>query len=148
MLIVGSGPAGTLLAAQLATFPRIHTRLVERRAGPLELGQADGVACRTVEMFEAFELGDALVARGLLGERDRVLAARHEADRSRIVRTGRVQDVEDGLSRVPARDRQPGAHAASTCSSTMRRSPSPARCPTTAVEFVGLTVGRRRRLPR
>ena len=35
-----------------------RTRLVERRDGPLELGQADGVACRTVEMFEAFGLSD------------------------------------------------------------------------------------------
>jgi len=30
VLIVGSGPAGMLLAAQLSTFPSISTRLVER----------------------------------------------------------------------------------------------------------------------
>ena len=54
VLIVGSGPAGTVLAAQLSAFPAIRTRLVERRDGPLLLGQADGVACRTVEMFDAF----------------------------------------------------------------------------------------------
>ena len=36
VLIVGSGPAGTLLAAQLSTFPGIITRLVERRDGPLK----------------------------------------------------------------------------------------------------------------
>ena len=36
VLIVGSGPAGTLLAAQLSTFPGISTRLVERRDGPLQ----------------------------------------------------------------------------------------------------------------
>ena len=51
VLIIGSGPAGTLLAAQLASFPGISTRLVERRDGPLQVGQADGIACRTVEMF-------------------------------------------------------------------------------------------------
>ena len=61
VLIVGSGPAGTLLAAQLSTFPGISTRLVERRNGPLQLGQADGVACRTVEMFEAFGMSAKLV---------------------------------------------------------------------------------------
>ena len=61
VLIVGSGPAGTLLAAQLSTFPGVCTRLVERRNGPLQLGQADGVACRTVEMFEAFGLSAKLV---------------------------------------------------------------------------------------
>jgi len=54
VLIVGAGPAGLVLAAQLAAFPEIRTAVVERREGPLRLGQADGVACRTVEMFEAF----------------------------------------------------------------------------------------------
>ena len=51
VLIVGTGPAGMLLAAQLAVFPGITTRIVDRRDGPLQVGQADGVACRTVEMF-------------------------------------------------------------------------------------------------
>ena len=53
VLIVGGGPAGSVLAAQLSISPGIRTRLIERRDGPLKLGQADGVACRTVEMFEA-----------------------------------------------------------------------------------------------
>ncbi|MGO3681014.1 FAD-dependent monooxygenase [Brevibacterium aurantiacum] len=60
VLVVGSGPAGTVLAAQLAEFPDITTRVIERRAGPLELGHADGVACRTVEMFGAFGLAERL----------------------------------------------------------------------------------------
>ena len=33
VLIVGSGPAGMIAAAQLAQFPGITTRLVERRPG-------------------------------------------------------------------------------------------------------------------
>ena len=61
VLVVGTGPAGTVLGVQLAAFPSIDTRIVERRAGPLEVGQADGVACRTVEMFNAFGLAEALV---------------------------------------------------------------------------------------
>ena len=56
VLIVGAGPAGMLLAAQLSAFPGITTRIVDRREGPLQVGQADGVACRTVEMFDAFGL--------------------------------------------------------------------------------------------
>ena len=61
VLIVGCGPAGLVLAAQLAAFPNIKTRIVDRRPGPLELGQADGVACRTVEMFNAFGFDERLL---------------------------------------------------------------------------------------
>ena len=58
VLIVGCGPAGLTLAAQLAAFPDICTVIVEQKPGPLQLGQADGVACRTMEMFEAFGFAD------------------------------------------------------------------------------------------
>jgi phenol 2-monooxygenase (NADPH) len=100
VLIVGSGPAGTLLAAQLSSFPGITTRLVERRDGPLQLGQADGVACRTVEMFDAFGLSEKLV-REAYWVNETVFWRPSPADASRIVRTGRVQDTEDGLSEFP-----------------------------------------------
>ncbi len=100
VLIVGSGPAGTLLAAQLSTFPQIHTRLVEKRKGPLELGRADGIACRTVETFEAFGLATRLV-REAYWVNETVFWRPSKADRSKIERTGRIQDVEDGLSEFP-----------------------------------------------
>lgn len=100
VLVVGSGPAGALLAAQLSTFPAIRTRLVERRDGPLQVGQADGVACRTVEMFEAFGLGQKLI-REAYGINETVFWRPSSDDRARIVRAGRVQDVEDGLSEMP-----------------------------------------------
>ena len=61
MLIVGCGPAGLVLAAQLANFPDIRTAIIDRKDGPLAVGQADGVACRTVEMFEAFGLAHRLL---------------------------------------------------------------------------------------
>jgi len=100
VLIVGSGPAGALLAAQLSTFPGISTRLVERRDGPLQAGQADGVACRTVEMFDAFGLSGKLL-REAYWVNETVFWRPSKADRSRIERTGRVQDTEDGLSKFP-----------------------------------------------
>src|ERR671913_36461 len=100
VLVVGSGPAGALLAAQLSTFPGISTRLVERRDGPLKVGQADGVACRTVEMFQAFGLAQRLV-REAYWVNETVFWRPSPEDRSKIVRTGRVQDTEDGLSEFP-----------------------------------------------
>src|SRR3954454_18354543 len=114
VLVVGCGPAGLVLAAPLAHFPdirkagaarvatspAIRTAVVDRRDGPLAVGQADGVAVRTVEMFEAFGLADRLVAEGYwVNEVSFWRPA--PADRTRITRTGRVQDVEPGLSEFP-----------------------------------------------
>ena len=100
VLIVGTGPAGMLLAAQLSSFPGITTRIVDRREGPLQVGQADGVACRTVEMFDAFGLSAKLV-REAYWVNETVFWRPSPEDRPRIVRTGRVQDTEDGLSEFP-----------------------------------------------
>ncbi|KRE40786.1 FAD-dependent monooxygenase [Knoellia sp. Soil729] len=100
VLVVGTGPAGTVLAAQLAVFPGITAAIVERRDGPLLVGQADGVACRTVEMFQAFGLADVLLREAYWVNEVRFWAP-SEADRSRIVRTGWVEDTPEGLSEFP-----------------------------------------------
>jgi phenol 2-monooxygenase len=100
VLIVGCGPAGLVLAAQLAAFPGITTRIVERRLGPLELGQADGVACRSVEMFQAYGLSERLLKEAYWVN-DTVFWRPDASDHTQIVRTGRIQDVQDGLSEFP-----------------------------------------------
>jgi 2-polyprenyl-6-methoxyphenol hydroxylase-like FAD-dependent oxidoreductase/DNA-binding MarR family transcriptional regulator len=94
VLIVG------VLAAQLADVPGIRTRVVERRDGPLERGQADGVACRTVEMFQAFGLADTMLAEGYWVN-ESVFWGPDVADPTLITRTGVVRDTEDGLSEMP-----------------------------------------------
>jgi phenol 2-monooxygenase len=62
VLIVGSGPAGMLLAAQMSQYPSIVTRIVEKRDGRLVLGQADGIQPRSVETFQAFGFAERIVA--------------------------------------------------------------------------------------
>ena len=100
VLIVGAGPAGMLLAAQLSVFPGIATRIVDRRDGPLQVGQADGVACRTVEMFDAFGLSGKLL-REAYWVNETVFWRPSSEDPSKIVRTGRVRDTADDLSEFP-----------------------------------------------
>ena len=103
VLIVGCGPAGLTLAAQLAAFPDIQTLIVEQKPGPLQLGQADGVACRTMEMFEAFGFAEHVLREAYwVNETTFWKPDDGQGDaRNRIVRSGRVQDVEEGLSHMP-----------------------------------------------
>src|SRR5690349_15400206 len=61
VLIVGCGPAGLTLAAQLSAFADIKTCIVEQKAGRLLRGQADGVACRTMEMFHAYDFSERVL---------------------------------------------------------------------------------------
>src|SRR5689334_19740724 len=100
VLIVGSGPAGLLLAAQLSQFPEIATRVVEKADGSLQVGRADGVNCRTVEMFEAFGLADKMTQGAFWVNETHFLGADPQ-DNSRITRLGRTQDVRDLLSEFP-----------------------------------------------
>ncbi|MFJ9929065.1 MULTISPECIES: FAD-dependent monooxygenase [Streptomyces] len=100
VLVVGTGPAGMITAAQLSQFPGITTRIVERRAGRLQTGHADGLQARSVETFQAFGFADRLAAE-----------AHHVTefafwqpdpdDPARIVRAGRSPDDPKGLSEFP-----------------------------------------------
>lgn len=100
VLIVGTGPAGLILAAQLSEFPGITTRIVERNEEALEVGRADGVACRTVEMFNAFGLADRLM-REAYWVNETVFWRPDAQDHTKISRSGRVQDVAEGMSEYP-----------------------------------------------
>ena len=100
VLVVGTGPAGLTVAAQLAQFPGIDTRVVERREGPLSLGQADGIAVRSVEMFDAFGFSHKIL-REAYWVNETAFWRPDPADRSRIIRTGRIQDTADGVSEFP-----------------------------------------------
>jgi phenol 2-monooxygenase (NADPH) len=100
VLIVGCGPAGLTLAAQLAAFPDTKTVIVEQKSGPLLLGQADGIACRTMEMFEAFGFSERVLKESYWVN-ETVFWKPDDRQRERIIRSGRIQDVEDGLSEFP-----------------------------------------------
>ncbi|MBC9926161.1 MULTISPECIES: FAD-binding monooxygenase [unclassified Leucobacter] len=100
VLIVGSGPAGVVAAAQLAQFPGITTRLVERRGGRLEIGQADGIQARSVETFQAFGFAEQIIQEAY--RITEMCFWRPDAqDPAKIVRSARAEDDAHGISEFP-----------------------------------------------
>jgi phenol 2-monooxygenase len=97
VLICGSGSAGVCAATWLARCG-VPCKIIDSRLGALVSGQADGIQCRTVEVFESFGL-----AEDLLREAYHVLEVcfySHNSD-GRLVRTHRTPDTPAGLSHQP-----------------------------------------------
>ncbi|MEM7441160.1 MAG: FAD-dependent monooxygenase [Pseudomonadota bacterium] len=98
VLIIGCGPAGLTLAAQLSAFADINTRIVDQKPGPLSVGQADGIACRSVEMFAAFGFAHQVVHEAY--QVNEVAFWRPNND-GKLARSNRIADVEPDLSEMP-----------------------------------------------
>jgi phenol 2-monooxygenase (NADPH) len=100
VLIVGTGPAGLIAAAQLAQFPSITTGIVERRDGRLEVGQADGIQARSVETFQAFGFANRMIEEAyqitLMG-----FWKPDPHDPHRIIRTALIREDPGGMSEFP-----------------------------------------------
>ncbi|KAF4453255.1 phenol 2-monooxygenase [Fusarium albosuccineum] len=98
VVICGSGSAGICASVWLAQAG-IPFRMLERRSGPLELGQADGVQCRTVEIFQSFG-----IAEELLREACHIVELTFwsiDKTSGKLVRTSRAPDTPQGLSHLP-----------------------------------------------
>lgn len=54
VLIVGAGPAGLMTANWLSRLG-VKTRIVDKRGTKVFNGQADGLQCRTLEIFDSFD---------------------------------------------------------------------------------------------
>ncbi|MSR98450.1 3-hydroxybenzoate 4-monooxygenase [Arthrobacter sp. BL-252-APC-1A] len=100
VLIVGSGPAGMLAAAQLSQFPNITTRIIERRDSRLVIGQADGIQARSVETFQAFGFAEEIIAEAY--RITEMCFWRPDPENPQnIVRSGRALDDPTGISEFP-----------------------------------------------
>ncbi|MDN5796467.1 MAG: FAD-binding monooxygenase [Intrasporangium sp.] len=138
VLIVGSGPAGMVLAAQLAQFPDVTTRIIERRDGRLVIGQADGIQARSVETFQAFGFAEQIIA-----EAYRITAMNFwtpdPANPENIIRTSRTVDDEHHISEFPHLIVNQ-ARVLDYFAEVAAKSPTRTR-PDYGLEFVGLTIG-------
>ncbi|KAK0941439.1 hypothetical protein LTR29_006973 [Friedmanniomyces endolithicus] len=99
VLIIGAGPAGQLLGTQLSRFPNITTRIIESKPARLEQGQADGLQCRTIEIFEAFGFSERVLKEAYWVNETTFWSPTEDGKGLR--RTGRIRDTEEGLSEFP-----------------------------------------------
>ncbi|WP_413452643.1 FAD-binding monooxygenase [Georgenia phoenicis] len=100
VLVAGTGPAGTITAAQLSQFPEIHTRIIDRRPHRLPIGHADGIQARSVETFQAFGFANRLIEEAYRIT-EMAFWKPDPADPQHIVRTARPQDDPHGISEFP-----------------------------------------------
>ncbi|ROW02392.1 hypothetical protein VMCG_06096 [Cytospora schulzeri] len=105
VIICGSGSAGLMAALWLSKY-NVSFRVLERRDGPLVTGQADGVQCRTVEIFESFGISDQLLRESYhvlelsFWAPDRETALNRD-ECGGIKRSHYAPDLEPGISHQP-----------------------------------------------
>ncbi|KAJ7918198.1 FAD binding domain-containing protein [Mycena leptocephala] len=95
VLIIGAGPAGLMLGCWLARTG-IKTRIIDRRATKITRGHADGVQCRTIEIFQSFGMAERIQKEGnVLSE----VVFYNPDENGNLVPTSRIPDTEPGTSR-------------------------------------------------
>ena len=97
VLIVGCGPAGLTLAAQLAAFPGIETRIIEQKSGPLQVGQADGISGRSSEIFHALGFSERVMKEAYFLKA--ITFWKHDEEQpGNIIRTSKTADGRNVFS--------------------------------------------------
>ncbi|KAJ6009156.1 hypothetical protein N7499_000890 [Penicillium canescens] len=95
VLIVGAGPAGLMLANWLSRCD-VKTRIVDKRGTKIFGGQADGLQCRTLEIFDSFDFAD----RAWRESNHMIeICLWNPDDQGRIRRSNRIPDTIPGISR-------------------------------------------------
>ena len=95
LLIVGAGPAG-LMAATWAARCGIHARIFDKRGTKISNGHADGLHCRSLEIFDSFGFADRIWK-----ESNHILelCLWNPDETGRIRRTDRIPNNIPGISR-------------------------------------------------
>ncbi|KAH7143556.1 FAD binding domain-containing protein [Dactylonectria macrodidyma] len=95
VLVVGAGPAGLMMATWLAKCG-IKTRIVDKRGTKVFNGQADGLQCRTLEIFDSFGFGH----RAWIESNHMLEICLWNPDKDSVIqRSSRIADTIPGISR-------------------------------------------------
>ena len=75
VLVVGAGPTGLVLAAQLLARG-VRTRVIDKAAGPASLSRAVSIHARVLELLDTMGLAETFIAHGHQVRRFRMYAGR------------------------------------------------------------------------
>ncbi|KAF2424502.1 phenol hydroxylase [Tothia fuscella] len=95
VLIIGAGPAGLMAATWMARLG-VSTRVIDKKGTKIYSGQADGLQCRSLEIFDSFGFADRVWK-----ESNHMLeiCMWNPDDTGVIRRSDRIPDTVPGLSR-------------------------------------------------
>ncbi|KAL9112308.1 MAG: hypothetical protein Q9227_003426 [Pyrenula ochraceoflavens] len=95
VLIIGAGPAGLMMANWMSRCG-IKTRIVDKRGTKVFNGQADGLQCRTLEIFDSFDFAH----RAWIEANHMLEICLWNPDKNGVIqRSDRIPDTMPGLSR-------------------------------------------------
>ncbi|KAK4540024.1 hypothetical protein LTR36_009840 [Oleoguttula mirabilis] len=94
VVVVGAGPAGLMLASNLARYG-IKATVVDDRADKTSTGRADGLQPKTIETFRQLRLGDSLLRQGV---RIYDICFWNSSDVSPLRRTGRQTHYPESVN--------------------------------------------------
>lgn len=98
VIICGAGSAGICAALWLARLG-VDFRILERRDGALTVAQADGVQCRTVEIFDSFQISEELVREAY--HVNELTFWNSDAASGRLIRQSTAPDTPPSISHQP-----------------------------------------------
>jgi phenol 2-monooxygenase len=95
VIIIGAGPAGLMMATWLAKCG-VHARIVDKRGTKIFNGQADGLQCRTLEIFDSLSFGH----RAWMESNHMLEICLWNPDENGVIRrSDRIPDTIPGISR-------------------------------------------------
>ncbi|GAA5853834.1 hypothetical protein JCM8547_007467 [Rhodosporidiobolus lusitaniae] len=99
VLVVGSGPAGCMLADVLSRYTSrgLTCRVLDKRSTKLDNGQADGLNSRSLEIFESLGFIESIEKEG--SRMSEINFWNPCPNTGRLVRTAKIPDTIPGLSR-------------------------------------------------
>jgi 2-polyprenyl-6-methoxyphenol hydroxylase-like FAD-dependent oxidoreductase len=111
VLIIGAGPAGLMAANWMARYAKlgVTARIIDKRDGDLDNGQADGLNSRSLEIFESLGFYDLIDKESSRMVSSRLFSARTRPQAERCLLAISQRSAFGTLTIRPAGSLEPAA---------------------------------------